>query len=48
MSGKVGTEGEVTLKRASIDDKVILHNLMELCQHDYSEFNGEDVQTFHT
>lgn len=25
------------------EDKQILFNLMQLCQHDYSEFDGEDV-----
>lgn len=33
----------VDIREASIEDKSILRNLMELCQHDYSEFNGEDV-----
>jgi predicted acetyltransferase len=33
----------IDIKEASIEDKSILRNLMELCQHDYSEFSGEDV-----
>jgi len=28
---------------AFLEDKIIIRNLLELCQHDYSEFNGEDV-----
>ena len=31
------------VSKASIEEKPILRNLMELCQHDSSEFNGEDV-----
>ncbi len=31
------------MKKASIEEKPILRNLLELCHHDYSEFNGEDV-----
>ena len=34
---------DVDIQEVSIEDKSILRNLMELCQHDYSEFNGEDV-----
>lgn len=34
---------EIGIQRASIEDKSIFRNLMELCQHDYSEFGGEDV-----
>jgi predicted acetyltransferase len=33
----------VDIQEASIEEKSILRNLMELCRHDYSEFNGEDV-----
>jgi len=33
----------VDIREASIEEKSILRNLMELCRHDYSEFNGEDV-----
>ena len=36
-------EGDVTLQRISIEHKSVLRNLMELCQHDYSEFNGEEI-----
>lgn len=31
------------LTPASVNDKPILRNLLELCQHDYSEFNQADV-----
>ncbi|MEW6405005.1 MAG: GNAT family N-acetyltransferase [Chloroflexota bacterium] len=31
------------LTPASINDKSVLRNLLELCQHDYSEFNQADV-----
>src|SRR3990172_7064589 len=31
------------LTPASIKDKPVLRNLLELCQHDYSEFNQADV-----
>lgn len=34
---------DIELQRASIDDKSVLRNLMELCQHDYSEYDGADV-----
>ncbi len=34
---------DIELQRASIDDKSVLRNLMELCQHDYSEYDGTDV-----
>jgi predicted acetyltransferase/N-acetylglutamate synthase-like GNAT family acetyltransferase len=33
----------VELVPATIADKSILRHLLELCLHDYSEFNGEDV-----
>jgi len=33
----------IQFQRASLDDKLILRNLLELCQHDSSEFTGEDV-----
>jgi predicted acetyltransferase len=28
---------------AALSDKPVLRNLLELCQHDYSEYDGEDV-----
>ena len=28
---------------AGVQDKAVLRALLELCQHDYSEFNGEEV-----
>jgi predicted acetyltransferase len=31
------------LQEISFEQKSILRNLMELCQHDYSEFSGDDV-----
>jgi predicted acetyltransferase len=34
---------DIELNYASIDDKSVLRNLMELCQHDYSEYDGADV-----
>jgi len=34
---------DVELELVSFEQKSVLHNLMELCQHDYSEFNGEEV-----
>lgn len=33
----------IELAHISIDEKPILRNLMQLCFHDYSEFNNEDV-----
>ena len=36
----------IELQRISIDEKPILRNLMQLCFHDYSEFNNEDVGQF--
>lgn len=34
---------DVEIQRASLDDKSILRNLLELCRHDYSEYDGADV-----
>jgi len=31
------------MQTAHIADKPVLRNLLQLCLHDYSEFNGEDV-----
>jgi predicted acetyltransferase len=31
------------MQTALITDKPVLRNLLQLCLHDYSEFNGEDV-----
>lgn len=31
---------------ASINDKSVLCNLLELCRHDYSEFNQADVNEY--
>ena len=31
------------LEPISFEQKSVLHNPMELCQHDYSEFCGEEV-----
>ena len=36
----------VDIRKASIEEKFILRNLEELCRHDYSEFNGEDVSDY--
>lgn len=36
----------VYLSQVAYEDKHILQNLMELCQHDYSEFNGDDVNQY--
>ena len=33
----------IEVQRASTGDKSVLRNMMELCQHDYSEYNGDDV-----
>ena len=33
----------VDICEAYVEDKLILRGLMELCRHDYSEFNHEDV-----
>jgi len=35
---------DVQLALVSFERKSVLHNLMELCQHDYSEFSGEEVK----
>lgn len=34
---------KIDIKKASIEEKPILRNLLELCHHDYSEFSGEDI-----
>lgn len=34
---------DIDIQPASIGDKSVLRNLMELCQHDYSEYDGTDV-----
>lgn len=34
---------DIEIQRAFLSEKSILRNLMELCQHDYSEHNGDDV-----
>jgi predicted acetyltransferase len=31
------------MQTASVNEKPVLRNLLQLCLHDYSEFNGEDV-----
>lgn len=36
----------IHLSLIAYEDKHILQNLLELCQHDYSEFNGEDVNSY--
>ena len=36
----------IELQHVSIDEKPVLHNLMQLCFHDYSEYNNEDVGQF--
>jgi len=36
-------ESSVEIAPVSYEGKSILRNLMELCQHDYSEFDGADV-----
>ena len=36
----------IELEDISIDKKPVLRNLMQLCQHDYSEFNEEDVGSY--
>jgi predicted acetyltransferase len=33
----------IEMHRATVDDKSVLRNLLELCQHDYSEYDGMDV-----
>jgi predicted acetyltransferase len=37
------TSPEIIVVPASPEDQPLLRRLMELCQHDYSEFNGADV-----
>lgn len=34
---------KIEVSPAKVEDKPILRNLLELCLHDYSEFNGKDV-----
>ena len=34
---------DIEIQPASISDKPVLRNLMELCQHDYSEYDGADI-----
>jgi predicted acetyltransferase len=34
---------EIEIHKAAYPDKSILRNLLELCQHDYSEFNGQEI-----
>jgi predicted acetyltransferase len=34
---------DIQIQKAVYADKSVLRNLLELCQHDYSEFNGQDV-----
>jgi len=34
---------EIVIQKATIDEKSILRNLLELCYHDYSEFTPKDV-----
>ena len=34
---------DIAIRPASLSDKPILRNLLELCQHDYSEFDGADA-----
>lgn len=34
---------DIEIQRAAIGDKPVLRNLMELCQHDYSEYDGANV-----
>ena len=34
---------DIEIQRASISDKSVLRNLMEFCQHDYSEYDSVDV-----
>ena len=36
---------KIEIQSAQLEDKSILRNLMELCQHDYSEFDGADVDS---
>lgn len=34
---------EIQIQLAGVESKSVLRHLMELCQHDYSEFNGQEV-----
>ena len=34
---------EISIEKAALSEKSVLRNLMELCQHDYSEFNRQDL-----
>lgn len=34
------------IRQAEIEDKLILRNLLEIYQHDHSEFDGDDVDQF--
>ncbi|MBL6964937.1 MAG: GNAT family N-acetyltransferase [Anaerolineales bacterium] len=34
---------DFTLQPATLNDKSLLRNLLELCQHDYSEYNQSDI-----
>jgi len=34
---------DIEIQAASNDDKPVLRHLLELCQHDYSEYNGDEV-----
>lgn len=36
-------DGEVSVEPIPVEHKSVLRNLLELCQHDYSEFNGEEI-----
>lgn len=33
----------IEIQSASVNDKSVLRNLIELCQHDYSEYDNADV-----
>lgn len=37
---------DVNLRTATLEEKFVLRNLMELCQYDYSEFNGKDISPY--
>ena len=43
MTNREVSHTEVTLKPIAIEEKSVLRNLLELCQHDYSEFNGAEI-----
>jgi len=34
---------DIDLQKIPVEEKSVLRSLMQLCLHDYSEFNGEDV-----